>query len=135
MKLRRVKTEAEARAAMLAEAEGRPMVEFTTKDGNFTALRIGQLHVGFGQYGSTLELSVESPFDKATRYRVTATAQGFPPAVTYHEDWAAAVAKRDSYGDGVTTELNTNQVDVLVDECGTVVRELGTGATGEDVPF
>lgn len=135
MKLRRVKTEAEARKAIDAETPGRDPVEFTTKDGNFTGLRLGQLHVFFGQYGSTLELSVESPFDKATRYRVTATAQGFPPAVTYHEDWAAAVAKRDSYGDGVAAELNTNQVDVLVDESGTVVRELGEGATGEDLPF
>lgn len=134
MKLRKVKTEAEAKRAMVAETPGREAVEFTTKDGAFTAIRLGTLHVGFGQYGSSLELTVENPYDAASRHKVTATVQGFAPAVTYHEDWAAATKQRDSYGDGATVELSTDRVDVLVDEGGNVVREVGT-APDDDLPF
>lgn len=135
MKLRKIKTEAEARRAMEAETPSRERVEFTTKDSAFTGLRVGQLHIGFGQYGSSLDLSVESPYDPAKRYRVTATAQGFPPAVSYHEEWAEATAKRDSYGDAVTVELDTNQVDVLLNDAGEVVCEVGPGGPSEALPF
>lgn len=147
MKLRKAKNEGEALAAMQVQLKpGRGRVEFTSKDGTFSAVRIGHLHIAPGSYGSGIDLSVEQPFDAASRYKVTATVQGFQPCTTYHEAYGDATAKRDSYGDGVTVEFDgTKQVDVLVDEQGNVVREVGPEPAAEpaapaadpsqDIPF
>ena len=125
MKLTKCKNEGEARAAMIAAPSGTgDVIQFITKDGAFDAVRIGQLHIRGGQYGGNLEVLVESDGDKAARYRVTAKAKGFDPAVTYHEGYSEATNKRDSYGDGVEVDVSP-AIDVIVDSDGHVLREVG----------
>lgn len=138
MRLKKLKTEAAALAAISADRAGRPLVEFMTKDSSVVGIRIGTLHVAKGDY-SGLEVLREANLEEARRYRVTATAQGFTPQTTYHEDYTEATVKRDGFGEGVTVEM-TDNVPVLVDAAGNVVRE-GTldsepeGKADDDLPF
>lgn len=134
MKLCKVKTEAEAREAMDACPSGADaqQVEFITKDGSFSGVRIGQLHITPGEYGSGIGLHREVLFDPASRYRVTAKAEGFPPQVHYFADYGDATAKRDSYAAGTDVQLDSH-INVLVDASGNVVKELGKAE--DEIPF
>jgi len=143
MKLKKIKTEAEIRDAISAPlAEGRERVEVTSKDGTLQSVRIGLCHFSMGQY-SSFEVAREVEYEETSRFRVKATVPGFPVQVDYFEDYGAAVAKRDSYGDtpGVTVECDTKQVRVLIDRDGNVVREVGEDepaapvSLDERVPF
>lgn len=117
MKLSKIKTEAEIRAALNAPTPGRPRVETTSVNGNLKEVRIGQCHIGIINYND-FSVMAEMPFEQAKRYKVSATAQGFPPAVSYHEDYADARTKSESFGAGVSVVFDNNQVDVLIDGAG-----------------
>lgn len=124
MKLKKIKTEAEIRAALNAETPGRPRVEMLTEDSTIKGVRIGQCHLKGGQYGSSLEVFREVEFDEASRYRVKAEIKGFPPQVDYFEDFGDARNKVASYDASTGVVVSQDQVRVLVDSDGKVVREL-----------
>ena len=134
MKLQKIKTEAEALAA-IQDNEGRKLVELMVKDGVIVGLRVGKLHAGIESY-NVLTINREVEHEEAKRHKLVATAKGFPPAVTYHEYSHERDAAKREYGEGVEFEEADN-VPVLVGDDGAVIREVGAPApsSDNDLPF
>jgi hypothetical protein len=127
MKLKAVKTEADALNAVQSGGYDRPLVEITSRDGTIRAVRIGGLHIG-GSYG--IEVSREVPHEVETRHRVTAKAQGFEPRVEYFDEYYKADEFRGSFTAGAEVSLDEN-VKVLVDASGRIVCEAEPVTSGD----
>lgn len=90
-------------------------------------------------YGEKLKLLVEAPYETATRYRMTATLDGFDPKVSYHEyEHDATTASRDLESKGATIAIE--KVEVSINDAGEVVEEksvdgIPVGDTSNDLPF
>lgn len=112
-------------------------IEFVTLDKKIMEVVIGGLRIrGSDSYTKALEVVIEQPFDKAERFRLTATIKGFPDAVTYHESKYEA----DSAGanlEDVGAAIQVERVDVLIDDNGAIVGETNEepAKAETDAPF
>ena len=138
MKLVAIKTVAEVLAALKTPTPGRPQIEIRTVDGTVKALRIGGLHCEQESY-SSFRMLAERNTEEVSGHRVRATVEGFATQVFRFTDYAAAVAKRDSFPDAVAVELD--EVTLIVNEAGEIVsdveEELAKPAAdaSDDLPF
>ena len=132
MKLKTIKTDAEAREAIHQYPDERPVVELTTRNGTVVGVRVGSLHVT-STYG--LEVAREVQHEEETRYRMTASIKGFEPRVEYFDDYGKALELKRSFDDNAEVTLDEN-VKVLVDGSGKIIGEVGQQtASGDDLPF
>lgn len=131
MKLNSIKTAAET---------GLHGIEFVTVDKAIVEVVIaGRIRIRKSEsYSSTLQVLVEQPFEEAKRWRMTATIDGFRPAVSYHEHEYEAHDAAGKFPPSAITEIV--EVAVLVDERGEVVfnenGEVGVATLDPmDLPF
>jgi hypothetical protein len=110
-------------------------IEFVMTDKAITEIIIGKLHIRKGEsYAKALEVLVEAPFDQETRWKLTGTLNGFPDAVSYH------ASKYDADASGACIEdvggaVSVKQVEVLIDELGSVNSEINAESSAPDMPF
>lgn len=139
MKLSKIKTDADAVAAIHADVGERPRVELTIKDGTITGLRVGQLHATVESY-NVLSVHREVAHEEAERYKLVAKAKGFPPAVRYFEYAHERSTAMGEYADGTEFEESDGVAVALADD-GSVLREIGEGQPAasptpdSDLPF
>ena len=95
-------------------------IQFVMIDKQISEVIVGKLHIRKGEnYTKALEVLVESPFDVAERFRLTASIKDFPDAVSYHETKYDAEGKAATLLDvGAATVID--RVDALIDEGGSV---------------
>lgn len=112
MKLTSIKTAAET---------GIAGVEFVYTDKAITEIVIGKLRIRKGEsYSSALQVLIETPFERVERYKLTASIEGFPDAVSFHEsDYDAKIAGAKLEDKGAT--FHVEKLTVEIDEAGGVV--------------
>lgn len=113
-------------------------VRFVKTDKAITEVIVGKLHIRKGEsYQPGLQVLIEAPHSEETRWRMTATVEGFDPKVSYHDtDYDARVAGGDFEARGANVEYA--EVKALVDDNGTVCGFVGDPQpVGDDaeVPF
>jgi hypothetical protein len=114
-------------------------IELVRVDKNITEVIIGgKLRIRCGpSYSSALEVLVERAYETAQRFRLTATIDGFAPAVTYFDSQYDADTAAAKLPAGATSAIDT--VEAQIDEDGKVVgiedRAAPTPANTDDLPF
>lgn len=112
-------------------------IEFIKTDKSITEIVIGgKVRIKRGEsYNSSLVVLIEQPFEEAKRYRATGKIEGFPDAVSYHEnkyeaDSAAAVLE------DAGAKTSVDHVDVLIAEDGSIqAAEPSNPSDDPTVPF
>ncbi len=88
-------------------------------------------------YSSDLELLIAAPYESATRFRLTATMDGFDPKVSHFEyEHEATSASHAFEAKGATVSIE--KVDVLLNDAGEVVPGEGVVAefpASDQIPF
>lgn len=124
MKTKTVKTEQEVIDAILSgdTTDPKELFEVTFKDGTtITRIRIGNLIVD-SIYGFTVTRIVDR--EEAKRYRLIATVQGFPPQVSYHDDYAEFADAQTKFDHNATLDTNDGkQIAVMIGADGSVVED------------
>lgn len=115
-------------------------VELVKVDTSISEVIIGgKLRVRTGDYGSGLKVLLEVPGETVTRYRVTATLDGFGTKVEHYETaYDASTAERRLSDIGAKAE--TAEVKVIIDAMGEVIADAEAKAAApvaddELVPF
>ena len=130
MKLTTVKT---------ANETGIPGLEFVYTDKNITEVILGKFRIRKGEsYHNSLQVLIETPFETAERYRLTGTIEGFPDAVSYHDDsYSAGTASAALEDKGA--KVAVEKVSVLIDDGGNIIEATGGAPVsqdnGSDLPF
>jgi hypothetical protein len=112
-------------------------IEFVMIDKQISEVIVGKLHIRKGEsYGKALEVLVESPFEVAERYRLTASIKDFPDAVSYHESKYDAEGKGATFND-IGAMIVIDRVDVLIDQGGNVsgIHDAKKADDSAGVPF
>lgn len=136
MKLKKIKTEAEVLDAIRTNVAGRSEIEITSVDGSVKGVRIGSAHFTIDSY--SFAMHAETDREEASRYRVLAKVEGFPDAVSYHEDYSEAESAKAAYPP--FANVTSESVKVWINAAGEVVGEKGSGGkpvdhNGDDIPF
>ena len=118
-----------------AKETGIPGIEFVFTDKSITEIILGKVRIRKGEsYSTALQVLVETPFETAERYKLVGKIDGFPDAVSYHDDkYSADTASAALEDKGATTTVE--KLTVQIDDNGNVIDGASaTDSTSAAVP-